>query len=140
MLILVRENDVVEKKKRRNRNNGGGEEEGEKKKKMYRGGGGGGGGLKAAHVGFVQEAERKRINEALDKHLERSSPSTSATTTTTLTGRALNGKDHHRSSMFKTNSELNFKDAKASGGLSLLSYYNVLLLLVNFVVFSVSVY
>ena len=86
---------------------------------MYRGGGG----SKAVPAGFVLEGDRKRINEALDKHLERSSPSTSVTTTTTATGRALNGKDHHRSSsMFKTNSDNHhFKDAKASDGLSLLS-------------------
>ncbi|XP_071918240.1 putative casein kinase II subunit beta-4 isoform X2 [Coffea arabica] len=106
----LRENDGVEKKKRK-RNNGGGEE-GEQEKKMYRGGGG----SKAVPAGFVLEGDRKRINEALDKHLERSSPSTSVTTTTTATGRALNGKDHHRSSsMFKTNSDNHhFKDAKAS--------------------------
>ncbi|PSS09676.1 Casein kinase II subunit beta-1 like [Actinidia chinensis var. chinensis] len=49
---------------------------------MYRerGGGGGGGGLRL-EMGNV---DRKRINDALDKHLERSSPSTS---------RAFNGKD-----------------------------------------------
>lgn len=33
--------------------------------------------------------DRKRLNEALDKHLERSSPSTSTTTV-----RGTNGKDH----------------------------------------------
>ena len=49
---------------------------------MYRerGGGGGGGGSRL-EMGNV---DRKRINDALDKHLERSSPSTS---------RAFNGKD-----------------------------------------------
>ncbi|CAI9095560.1 OLC1v1031548C2 [Oldenlandia corymbosa var. corymbosa] len=72
-----------------------------------------GGGSKA--VGFVSAADRKRIDEALDKHLERSSPSTSATTTTTATiARALNGKDNHRSLMFKSNDNQHFKDAKAS--------------------------
>lgn len=85
---------------------------------MYRGGGGG-----SKTAGFVSAADRKRIDEALDKHLERSSPSTSATTTTTATAaRALNGKDHHRSSMFKANDNQHFKDAKCSDGLSLLSY------------------
>ncbi|KAL7164968.1 hypothetical protein ACSBR2_040791 [Camellia fascicularis] len=48
---------------------------------MYRERGGGGSRSEMGHV------DRKRINDALDKHLERSSPSTS---------RALNGKDKDR--------------------------------------------
>lgn len=136
MLIIVRENDGVEKKRKRN---GGGRQG---KEKMYRGGGGGGGGgSKAMPMGFMSEADRKRLNGALDKHLERSSPSTSATTTTTATGRVLDGKDHHRSSssMFKNNSSgpHHFKNAKATGDLSIshLSYYNVVLSLTKFVCF-----
>ncbi|KAK4365832.1 hypothetical protein RND71_013712 [Anisodus tanguticus] len=40
-------------------------------------------------MGRVVGGDRKRLNEALDKHLERSSPSTSTTTV-----RCTNGKDH----------------------------------------------
>lgn len=111
MLIIVIRNDKNSSSNKRQK----------REKEMYRergGGGGGGGGSKAAEMGHVV-ADRKRINEALDKHLERSSPSTSATTTTVTTARALNGKDHNRSSMFKT-SDHHFKDAKCSDGISLL--------------------
>ncbi|KAL3497640.1 hypothetical protein ACH5RR_040372 [Cinchona calisaya] len=109
---MVQENDGVERK--RKRNDGGGEMQKREKVRMYRGGG-----SKAVPMGFVAEADRKRINEALDKHFERSSPSTSATTTTTTaTGRVLNVKDHHHrssSSVLKTNGDhQHFKDAKAS--------------------------
>lgn len=51
--------------------------------------GGGGGGSKAEMMGRVG-GDRKRLNEALDKHLERSSPSTSTTTARATN----NGKDH----------------------------------------------
>ncbi|CAI9102007.1 OLC1v1000190C1 [Oldenlandia corymbosa var. corymbosa] len=71
-----------------------------------------GGGSKA--VGFVLAADQKRVDEALDKHLERSSPSTSATTTTTATvarlstGRIITGRR-----CLSPNDNQHFKDAKA---------------------------
>jgi len=43
--------------------------------------------LSKGEMGTTTTVDRKRINEALDKHLERSSPSTS---------RGLNGKDKDR--------------------------------------------
>ncbi|XP_075099815.1 putative casein kinase II subunit beta-4 isoform X6 [Nicotiana tabacum] len=58
----------------------------------------GGGGSKA-EMGHVV-GDRKRLNEALDKHLERSSPSTSATTV-----RCANGKDN-RFSISKSKDQL----------------------------------
>lgn len=114
MLIIVIRND----KNSRNNNN----KRQKTGKEMYRSGGGSK--AVAAEMGHVV-ADRKRINDALDKHLERSSPSTSATTTTVTAARALNGKDHHRSSMFKT-ADHHFKDAKCTDGFSflLLSFIN----------------
>ncbi|XP_019190929.1 PREDICTED: putative casein kinase II subunit beta-4 [Ipomoea nil] len=78
---------------------------------MYRdkrgggGGGGGGGGSKAA-AEMSHVTDRKKLNVALDKHLDRSSPSTSTTTT-----RGLAAKDP-RLSMYK--SKENHKASRSS--------------------------
>ena len=76
---------------------------------MYRdrGGGGGGGSSKSEIVGGP--LDRKRINDALDKHLEKSSPSTS---------RALSSKDKERLSVPSTSagkSQLDHRDSRSSG-------------------------
>lgn len=74
---------------------------------MYRdkkGGGGGGGSKAAAEMSHV--TDRKKLNVALDKHLDRSSPSTSTTTT-----RGLAAKDP-RLSLYK--SKENHKASRSS--------------------------
>ncbi|GMN48286.1 hypothetical protein TIFTF001_017471 [Ficus carica] len=71
------------------------------------GGGGGGGSSKSEIVGGP--LDRKRINDALDKHLEKSSPSTS---------RALSSKDKERLSVPSTSagkSQLDHRDSRSSG-------------------------
>lgn len=75
---------------------------------MYRdrGGGGGGGSSKSEIVGGP--LDRKRINDALDKHLEKSSPSTS---------RALSSKDKERLSVPSTStgkSQLDHRDTRSA--------------------------
>lgn len=64
--------------------------------------------------------DRKRLNEALDKHLERSSPSTSTTTV-----RGANGKDH-RFALSKSKDQLRNSapppDNKCSDGIYLLTH------------------
>ena len=66
----------------------------------------GGGSSKSELVGGT--LDRKRINDALDKHLEKSSPSTS---------RGLSSKDKERSSVPSTStgkSQLDHRDSRSS--------------------------
>lgn len=72
----------------------------------------GGGGSKA-EMGHV---DRKRINDALDKHLERSSPSTS---------RGLNGKDKDRFSMLAGNGKPPPPEQRPTGILSTYLYVHI---------------
>ena len=103
---------------------------------MYRDRVGGGGSSKSEIVGGP--LDRKRINDALDKHLEKSSPSTS---------RALSSKDKERLSVPSTStgkSQLDHRDSRsaaaaAAASLSknkcsdgLVSFSPLLVLLSNF--------
>lgn len=94
---------------------------------MYRDRGGGGGGSSKSEImgGTATSLDRKRINDALDKHLEKSSPSTSrglkdkssvvASNSTGVSGGA--GKSHqqldhrdNRSSSTLTNNKIKASD------------------------------